>query len=88
MLLIVSIKIMILHTDPILPTSRSFKLLPLTAAARFAIGKNYLDEATTLGCEHTTFGARGITQLRMMPSAAGVYRRKVSRAGCGERPNG
>jgi len=26
-----------------------------------------------------TFGARGITQLRMMPSAAGVYRRKVSR---------
>ena len=26
-----------------------------------------------------TFCARGITQLRMMPSAAGVYRRKVSR---------
>jgi hypothetical protein len=86
MLLIVSIKIMILHTDRILPTSRPFKLLPLTAAARFAIGKNYLDEATTLGCEHTTFGARGIT-LRMM-SSAGVYRRKVSRAGCGERPDG
>jgi hypothetical protein len=30
MLLIVSIKIMILHTDRLLPTWRVFKLLPLT----------------------------------------------------------
>jgi hypothetical protein len=30
MLLIVSIKIMILHTDRLLPTCRAFKLLPLT----------------------------------------------------------
>src|SRR5260370_31238325 len=30
MLLIVSIKIMILHTDRLLPTCRLFKLLPLT----------------------------------------------------------
>jgi hypothetical protein len=87
MLLIVSIKIMILHTDRLLPTCRVFKLLPLTGGGKFVIGKNYLGETTTLGCEHDTFGARGITQLRMM-SAAGVYRRKVSRAGFSERPDG
>jgi hypothetical protein len=34
MLLIVSIKIMILHTDRILPTSRPFKLLPLTGGGK------------------------------------------------------
>jgi len=69
MLLMVSIKIMILHTDRILPTFRPFKLLPLTAAARFAIGKNYLSGVTTLGCEQNTSAPKGITQLRMMPSA-------------------
>ena len=56
-------------------------------AAKFVIGKSYLGAATTLGCEHNMFGARGITRLRMM-SAAGVYRRKVSRAGFSERPDG
>jgi hypothetical protein len=42
MLLIVSIKIMILHTDQLLPTYPLFKLLPVTiAAVRFALAKNY-----------------------------------------------
>jgi hypothetical protein len=86
MLLIVSIKIMILHTDRLLPTCRVFKLLPLSAGGEICHGK-LLGGTTTLGCEHNTFGARGITQLRLM-SAAGVYRRKVSRAGFSERPDG
>jgi len=39
-LLIVSIKIMILHTDRLLPTCRVFKLLPLGRRRRdFVIGK-------------------------------------------------
>ena len=94
MLLIVSIKIMILHTDRLLPTCPLFKLLPLTmAAVGFGIAKNYWGGATTLGCTHNTFGAESITQLRishirMMSSAAGIYRRKVSRAGFSERPDG
>jgi hypothetical protein len=87
MLLIVSIKIMMLHTDRLLPTWRLFKLLPLTGGGEICHRKNYLGGTTTLGCEHDTFGARGITQLRMM-SAAGVYRRKVSRAGFSGRPDG
>jgi hypothetical protein len=57
------------------------------AAARFCHRENYLGGTTTLGCEDNTFGARGITQLGLM-SAAGVYRRKVSRAGFSERPDG
>jgi hypothetical protein len=55
MLLIVSIKIMILHTDRLLPTWRVFKLLPLTGGGEICHRKNYLGEATTLGCERNTF---------------------------------
>jgi hypothetical protein len=65
----------------------NMSVVQAAAAARFVIGKNYLGGTTTLGCERNTFGARGITRLRMM-SAAGVYRRKVSRAGFSERPDG
>jgi hypothetical protein len=36
MLLIVSIKIMILHTDRLLPTSRPFKPLPLTGGGEIS----------------------------------------------------
>jgi hypothetical protein len=42
MLLIVSMKIMILHTDRLLPTCRCSSRCGRPAAARFVIGKSYL----------------------------------------------
>jgi hypothetical protein len=60
---------MILHTDRILPTSRPFKLLPLTGGGEICHRESHLGETTTLGCEQNTSAPKGITQLRMMPSA-------------------
>jgi hypothetical protein len=65
-----------------------FKPLRSTGGGEICHRKKLFRRTTTLGCEHNTFGARGITQLRKVPSAAGVYRRKVSRARCSERPDG
>jgi len=87
MLLIVPMKIMILHAVRLLPIWRAFKLLRPTGGGEISHREKLFSRTTTLGCEHNTFGARGITQLRMM-SSAGVYGRKVSRAGFSERPDG
>ena len=58
MLLIVSIKIMILHTDRLLPTWRLFKLLPLTGGGEIGHREKLFRRNYNARLWHNTFRQR------------------------------